>query len=776
MRLTLRTMLAYLDDILEPDDAAEIGRKIDESEFATDLVRRTRDVMRRLRLGAPQLMGRGMGMDPNTVAEYLDNTMPPEQVADFERVCLESDMHLAEVSACHQVLTLVLGEPAEVLPASRERMYAIPAVAEKLPAEPSEPADEQAASSPETSAEAGSPTPPTALTEAIRPKRQKPEIPEYLREARRSRWRAVMATFLVAVLLGGGAMYAVSTLGLLDGDRQVVQQPPAAEPVTQPPLVDLGTEADLGSASGLGGEVDTTDLAPLPGEPAQPESEFGAQPLGPQESAPQEGMPAEPQQTPAAEEYPLVESTPVPETPEPNLFGAEATAQLPGEPPRVTPPPAQDAAETMEPGAPLAAAPADADMEGEMSDVPVRPLDQPLRELAQPSSVTPTEPAPAEAVQRVGIYVFDKNVLLRAEPQSGDWQRVHQPLPLNDGDRLLSLPTYRNTINLSTGVTLQMIGGTSVVLRGGDAAGAQEVELLYGRIVLMSVGREDTQVRLKLGQERHRIGFDGAGSMLAVELERVNVPGQDPQAGPAPVKVELFVPSGEIDWYRDDQPVAVKAPAQWHLAAGVPDPEATVEALPDWITAESLSTVDRNAALTLEAALTPDRPLALTLAELVEGRQLEVRALAARSSVYIGQFQPFVAALNDADQHARWDLHIETLRQALARGPGVAEKVREAFLRRRGDDGEELYRMLWGYSDEDLAAGADKKLVSLLSHDSLDYRVLAFWNLREITGKGLNYRPEYTSARRQQSVRRWQERANAGEIRRADASEAGSSP
>jgi hypothetical protein len=132
VRLTLRTLLAYLDDTLEPSEIRQIGQKVSESDAAQELIARIKQVTRRRRLTTPPATGPN-SFDPNTVAEYLDNELSAEQLAEVEKLCLESDVHLAEIASCHQILTLVLGEPALVPPTAKERMYGLVQGREAIP-------------------------------------------------------------------------------------------------------------------------------------------------------------------------------------------------------------------------------------------------------------------------------------------------------------------------------------------------------------------------------------------------------------------------------------------------------------------------------------------------------------------------------------------------------------------------------------------------------------------------------------------------------------------
>src|SRR5438128_4473734 len=132
MRLTLRTLLAYIDDTLEPTQAKEIGQKVAESDVAQELIERIKAVTRRRGLTIPPASGPDR-IDANTVSDYLDNDLAPEAISEVEELALNSDVHLAEIAACHQILTLVLGEPANVPPTARQRMYGLIKGRESIP-------------------------------------------------------------------------------------------------------------------------------------------------------------------------------------------------------------------------------------------------------------------------------------------------------------------------------------------------------------------------------------------------------------------------------------------------------------------------------------------------------------------------------------------------------------------------------------------------------------------------------------------------------------------
>ncbi len=175
------------------------------------LFHKIRDVMRRLRLAAPSITERAANLDCNTVAEYLDNALPADRVPDFEEVSLKSEMHLAEVASCHQILTMVLGEPAEIDPASRQRMYQLPTVANRV--------DEERLAAVEAASMLsgdGNAAVPPVLPLKVRPR---PVVPEYLRDPPKKS-RLLLAA---AIMLFVGATVGLVWLTVYPNSWQWVQ-------------------------------------------------------------------------------------------------------------------------------------------------------------------------------------------------------------------------------------------------------------------------------------------------------------------------------------------------------------------------------------------------------------------------------------------------------------------------------------------------------------------------------------------------------------------------
>lgn len=749
MRLTLRTMLAYLDDMLEPADAEQIGQKIQESEFASGVVHRVRDVTRRLRLEAPRLRGRSMGVDPNTVAEYLDSTLSPERVPEFEKLCLESDMYLAEVASCHQILALVLAEPADVSPDSRQRMYDLIRHPESLEGGPD---DEYPVVTPA----------PVTVPEIV--ERPRPEVPEYLREPSQGRswwWQAAVLVGLLA-LIGGAVWMAVGPGQPRQLAATATPQPLAGEAEAGQPAgaadspEDARTNGSSESAPSPGG-IPATDPSPSAAESRATNGE-SAPPTPPAPATPSKAMPESSSPEAPTPERPIATA----------INGGVVQPDGSGRRPVAASPAAPEAA-TEEPPLPTDPEAGAAGVDAESAD-PLTPdvtADDPLAATAPETNPDVAEQLTSEPAN-VGRLVSAEQMLL----QRGDaqWTRVTPSQVIQSGEEYVTLPTFRATLNLAAGLTAQLLGGSRVrwtVPRAGSSPADLGLELSEGRMVLMNVGRAGTTLELTVGSMQGRLVFVDAESSVALEVRPERPPGSDPEVELTPWAVTLFADSGEVTWQGElaGAETVIQAPAVRRLSGTGADPLATAPEFPQWITAERLKPIEEKAADAVVEALASDRPASLRLRELVEQRKEEVRALALRSLALLDDFEPVVAAVDDPRQRAYWTEHFDALVQGAARSSESAALIREALSDAPGaETGGELFRILWGYTPDQLRGAEGRKLVGYLDHEDQMFRVLAFCHLQKLAGRSLSYRPDDSPALRRSSVQRWRELFDNGEL------------
>ncbi|MGO9110639.1 MAG: hypothetical protein ACLP9L_15565 [Thermoguttaceae bacterium] len=818
MRLTLRTLLAYMDGLLDTKDSQEIGKKIEDSKFATELFHKVRDVMRRLRLAAPSITERGANLDCNTVAEYLDNALPSDRVPDFEEVSLKSEVHLAEVASCHQILTMVLGEPAEIDPESRQRMYQLPTVANRVDEE------RQAAVEAATMLSGdGNAVVPAVPPPKVRPR---PVVPEYLRDPKKSRLLPAAAVMLLVgaaiglLLLMLGQFNPGTPLGNSlrwvqakmqgktgdDEEQDEGDQTKSAKPVGES-SARAKTAIESDGAAGSNGEAAPKSSNAAPATPANQSALLAAaKDSGNSLAAGKSAVPSmeNPPKKSSAEKPAFAEGPP-PATP----GKAPVTTAVPGPevgvpslPPGTNGPPASVATAPQAPDtvpgvaetAPVTSVAgldlAGHDLKGaEPKVLPGGPTvgSQPPKSPVEVARIYPppksnpgvTPPAGGtanhspivESKAKVGRYMSDgQDVLLKFEANNAGWRRVLPEEFLAGRQPLLALPSYRPRVGmLNVGATLELINGTRIELLPDSAQGQPGVDIDFGRVVIKPLAQAGARLRVVVGSHTGTITLTSVESIAGLEVTRVHDPGKDPEKGiSSHALTRLYVARGSAVWEEGDgkQPVRLSAPAELMLdGASADTPLRAGKEVPKWITTNTINELDQRTGLSVSQALPADRAASLGLMELTEDRRKEVCGLAARCLGYLGQFDPMTAALNDLDYRSKWSDYIDQLKEAIARGPETAAGVRQSLEKQFGNDSASLYRMLWGYTNKDLENGEDARLVKFLDHEALVFRVLAIDNLREITHQGLFYRPEANAAKRLASVQQWQRQQQFGRIR-----------
>jgi hypothetical protein len=287
----------------------------------------------------------------------------------------------------------------------------------------------------------------------------------------------------------------------------------------------------------------------------------------------------------------------------------------------------------------------------------------------------------------------------------------------------------------------------------------------FGRLLIVTVGAAGAKVDLDLAGVRGIVTLVDADSAVAITAKQVLLPGSDPQEAPPIPVVEIFSTHGRVTWDEVDKP-RVDIPARHvRIYAGPETPETYGPyAPPEWIDPKSIPPIDRESADAIERMLPAGKPLNLSLAEMLEHRQVNVRALAARCLGFLGEFEPLIKELSDPRQYPFWQSEFQALRHAMQRGPETAARLKVTLDRLRPDQAADLYRMLCSYSNEQLESGDAARLVKHLESEHMDVRVLAFQNLWTITGAMEFYMPQKKPEDLRGSIQGWKSRLEKGTI------------
>ena len=765
MRLTLRTLLAYLDNILELDDRELLEKKVQESEFAQNLIKRSRETVNNQELSALDPIGHSIRQDPNAVAEYLDNTMAREQIEEFERQCLdntsEADTRLAEITACHHILTMVLGDPVQFAASSRERMYRIgesETIDRQTDAGESSQEPIAGVEQTDTHAVAGSASSNQSTTDpddSFDPADLLPssKVPDYLRsEDNRNRWLPIIATTLVAAVVTGillilfepssSAIKQSENGAVAKSDSQDVAENTSFSPDQTPALQGSTPPVIPEVPEGNNSEKVTTNISekPIPSdasESAKPPVE-NSKPNQPVENSVTSSNDAA---KPNARAVPAEEKEVLPES------GAPSSATQEDPPSNDTLP-----TNTEEP------------VEAEQPTAGSQDTDK------DTSKLTATDDSPTEAAegghQVLGRLVSSDQILL-VSPDGFDKLRWLPPQSnLKKGQKLVALPTFRPILSLLA-FTVELEGGSILELLDLNEGGIPTIKLSYGRMIVRT-NFDGGMLHLKINDKRSiTLTLKNTETAIGVEVWPKTPLGRDPETAERDYTIDIYTLSSSVEWQEGPMQGVVEAGQLQSLGLMPPPAPQSFSVAPEWATKVQMSKLDARAVPAIRDVLQDDRNVKLSFSELVEKRrQVEVKQLALRCCAHIGYFDPLVEALGDESMDRRWAKCATYLQEAAWRHPEYARRVRESMERLRNEKGVDLYRMLWGYTNEGLLNnGEAEQLVEFLSSEDLDLRVLSHWNLKTITGKGYSFHPNKSESKRRQSLKRWQALLNKGNIK-----------
>lgn len=756
MKLTLRYLLAYMDDILRPGDAREVGRSLAENKAASDLVNRVRSVIRMRRLSAPDPLADEAGRDANEVAEYLDNLMSPAEIREFEQRCLESDESLAEVGASHQILTLILGGGVQTPDSTRQRLktlaYAIP--------------DET-----EYAAQRGG-----GQSDRLSPDDLVPPL-----EMRRSRtsWQQVAAALGIFLLMGSWVYSILTDPSFRYENEGVTESRRTTVPADAVPADAVPADAEAGPVL-----AQTDGAAEATGEKTEAENGKAAsgKPSGPQRPAGAAAKPQTPDQAVASNGNGRMQNG--------NGIDPDPVAlpDLNLDDPNTPPPPA--AANMAENGNAAAETPAsdEADSQIAMTPTPVNPNavnpNPNAGNAGENGSVDPPQPTAEDKVDVVqmapvcfepGIQVASADEVLFVSSADGSTAKMAKAeQEIQSGDFLLApryaLPRFKMG---DRGANWRMRESTTVRILGSDADTCMGWEIDQGQLLIDFPSPDPTadpiRVRLQVFDQTWQLELPKKPTSLALNV-RPQFPTHFEQLpAPGPVTAEFWV---------DGAPVRLKSEdGEWKEVANyarlIPtapagseeqpaEPLASTEAppYPAWVEtpAADLTTSQGRDLREFVKSLELSNNVWLDLQGIASNPNARVAALAAEA-LALGQRLPaLVNVLAHSPHEESRTAAIAGLRYWLLRDTDNRETLQEELNNTfNAETAFIVYRLLWGFDETDgRDADMSRQLVNWLRHEHVAVRELSIYWIYQLTGQKQNYRPLAQINTREQGVLAWE--------------------
>jgi hypothetical protein len=368
------------------------------------------------------------------------------------------------------------------------------------------------------------------------------------------------------------------------------------------------------------------------------------------------------------------------------------------------------------------------------------------------------------------LYSTRDSILLRRDEMG--WQSMPYRATLRTGDRVAAPEPFSAILRIDElRMTITLHGGAALQVIGASAEQAIQLALLRGRF---TVEREDPDgsldpvaIGLLLATEPCQLTLPSGDSLCGIEI----IPSEPIgfENGPdQPYAGNLYVIKGRAEftgvvsgkqnllspaWYQlspKERAENVKSLSQSPLLT-----------TPVWLDPNSSgpSPVQRRYAVKFANAIDPDHPIHQSVPEIVLSTVPTLSELAVKCLAVSELPSELVQALARTEFEESRAAAITGLRQWLPLAKQNAETLKSELQKSfPPDQVDSIYRLLWGYGDDDARNEAQSRiLVNWLSHDSVVIRQLAFQHIFRLTnGQRYDYRPLNPENQRKVALQRWE--------------------